>query len=65
MIASFETRFQDHGNIDGARGIVADLNVGVKELHMAQPLAQDAQDDALAYYVKQIWVDNDGNAVIL
>ncbi len=55
-------RFHDHVDSDGARGIVEDLNFGVKEQHMVQPLALG---DALAYYVEHIWVDNDGDVVIV
>ena len=39
-------RFQDHGDEEGARELVANLNVGVEEQHMSQPLAQG---DVLVY----------------
>jgi hypothetical protein len=37
-----------HGDVEGARGVVANLNVGVEERHVAEPLAErDAlMDDA-------------------
>jgi hypothetical protein len=30
----------DHGDVEGARGVVANLNVGMEELHVAEPLAE-------------------------
>jgi hypothetical protein len=29
-----------HGDVEGARGVVANLNVGVEERHVAEPLAE-------------------------
>ncbi len=29
-----------HGDVEGARGLVANLNVGVEERHVAEPLAE-------------------------
>jgi hypothetical protein len=39
VLLLIEDRDHDHSDVKSARGVVANLNVGVEERHVAEPLA--------------------------
>jgi hypothetical protein len=50
ILRLIEDSDHDHGGVKGARGVVANLNVGVEERHVAEPLAErDALVDDADY----------------
>ncbi len=44
LLLLIEDSDHDHGGVKGARGVVANLNVGVEERHVAEPLAALVDD---------------------
>ncbi len=40
LLLFIEDHDHDHGDVKSARGVVANLNVGVEERHVAEPLAE-------------------------